>query len=80
MKLTPKQKEVITLLREGHFLYENKITPGARFCITPTEGGYRWGNVNGNVIMKIMPLLTESTPHTGVREHKLNELGKTIEL
>lgn len=79
-QLSTKQKEVITKLRSGYFLYENVVTPGARWCLVKSEQSYNWGNVNGNVIYKIMHLLKGERLHLGCFEYKLTELGNEIKL
>lgn len=80
LKLSDKQKEVIQRLRESYFLYENRVTPGARWSLGKFEKQYRWGSVNGNVIDKIKNLIEEKTLHFGVSVWTLNELGKTIKI
>lgn len=80
IKLTDKQKEVIKLMREGYFLYKNNVTSGAMWSLGKYEGNYRWGNINGNVILKISGLLTPKKKDIAVTQYHLTLLGKTIKL
>ncbi len=81
-KITTAGKEVILRIREGYFLYENRVTPGARWSLGKNKGNYRWGSVNGNIIDKLLKLelLTGQIEHTACYIYTLTELGKTIEL
>jgi len=54
MKLSKSQQAVIYWLRMGYFLYENRVTSGARWSLGKDESNYRWGSVNGNVILKLL--------------------------
>jgi len=54
MKLSEKQKAVIIKLRSGLFLFENVVTPGAKWCIGNTFG--KWGNVHGRPLICFLPV------------------------
>ncbi len=79
LKLSKKQKDVIRRMREGHFIWENLVTPGAKWGLWNGFGGH-WGNIHGKVVSGVLPLLTASRYNLAVKKYELNELGKTIEL
>lgn len=79
VKLSKKQKEVIGLMRDGYVLHENAVTPGAKWSLTK-DGDYKWGNVSGHVINKILPLLSGRKKNWGVNIYTLSELGRSIKL
>lgn len=79
MKLSKKQKEIIAAMRSGKSLYENRVTASAKWCIG-TDYAYRWGNVNGNIVKGILPLMKSVNINVAITEHVLNEIGKTIKL
>jgi sulfur relay (sulfurtransferase) DsrC/TusE family protein len=78
--LSEKQKDVIRLMREGYFLYENRVTPGARWSLSKYKNSYNWGSVNGNVIAKINHLIEGRREHTACFVYELTERGKNIKL
>lgn len=83
MKLSEKQKAVIKWLQYGYFLYENKVTPGAKWSLGKFEGNYRWGSVNGTVVNKLNDygLISPLPKKTfAVQQWAITELGKTIDL
>lgn len=82
VKLSDNQKEVIKLMRKCYFLYENRITPGARWSLGKFKDRYQWGNVNGNVINKLVKAnLIEGTRYnTACWAYSLTTLGKTIQI
>jgi hypothetical protein len=88
VKLNKKQSEILIRMKtNGDFIFENTVTPGARWCIGKTWGN--WGNVHGSVVSGIKPFLLSEIVNTGVYRYSLNtagielpisELGKSIEL
>lgn len=79
-RLSKKQKEVMRKMQSGYFLYENRITPGARWSLSKIKGNYQWGNVNGNTIASLMHLLQGRREHIGCFVYELTELGKIVDL
>lgn len=81
IKLTPKQKEVVRKLRDGYSLFENTITPGAKWQISKnTTWSSNWGNVHGVVINGLSGLIQGQRINTGVFRYQLTELGRKINI
>lgn len=78
MKLTKKQKEVIIKLRNGNFLFENVITPGAKWCIGKDYS--QWGNVHGAVVAGLAEseLLYFKWENAAVKRYSLTGSGQTL--
>lgn len=79
LRMTDKQKEVIGLLRLGYYLFENTVTPNAKWSLTK-HGNYEWGSINGHIVNGILKLLKAEKINIAIRRYFLNELGETIEL
>lgn len=80
MKLSPKQKEVIRLMREGWELCESTFYIG-RYWVTRRPDGYSQNihaaTARGLLIHKLVSVSVEvGRPQT----HTLTDLGKTIEI
>lgn len=74
IKLSKKQKEVIRRMKvDGDFIWENVITPGAKWCIGKRFD--KWGNVNGRVMNGIMHLLAKEKINISVYRYSLNQEG-----
>ena len=80
IKLSKKQKDLILALRAGAFLYENKVTPAAKWCLGTDFKMQEWGNVHGANVKKVLPLLSKERYNTAVDKYVLNDEGKSIEL
>lgn len=82
--LTPKQKEVISLLRKDSWysLFENMITSGAKWSLA--RGAHlNWGSVNGTVVNGLIKhglIVAKAKENIALRQYELTALGKTIEL
>lgn len=79
VKLSKEQKKVIKLMREGYYIFENVITPGAKWSIGKDFEG-KWGNIHGTVVNGLGDLIVGQKINMAVKMYSLSTKGQIIEL
>lgn len=75
IKLSKRQLDLIRKMKDGNFLFENCVTPGAKWLIGKDFSLGRWGNVHGVVVNGIMHLIASEKVNFSVRKYSLNQQG-----
>lgn len=78
IKLTYNQKKVLWLMSRGAFIFENTVTPGAKWYIG-NDSNYKWGNIHGKVIKPLLSFMDKKIINIAVNKYCLNDEGKRLD-